>query len=165
MYDPKYYQAHKEHKREQQRRHYWEHREEKLAQVHKYREKNREKLSRKFQKYRQEHLPLYCEYSKQYYERNREYILGNIQQRRLRVLKFYGNGQLACVKCGFSDARALSIDHIHNDGAEHRKELGIKGGSLFYKWLIKNDFPTGYQTLCLNCQKIKYEEFRFLNRS
>lgn len=68
------------------------------------------------------------------------------------VLKYYGKGKCACVKCGFTDIRALSIDHINNNGAEHKKQ--IHKASL-YKWLRDNKFPPGYQTLCMNCQFIK----------
>lgn len=80
------------------------------------------------------------------------------KQRRLdiksSVLTHYGNGKCACTKCGFSDIRALSIDHIEGNGAEHRKILR-RGGLSFYKWLVQNEFPLGYQTLCMNCQFIK----------
>ena len=34
----------------------------------------------------------------------------------------------------------------------------IKGN--LYNWLIKNNFPSGFQTLCMNCQFIKREENR-----
>lgn len=70
------------------------------------------------------------------------------------ILAHYGNGKLACVKCGFSDIRALSIDHIDGKGVEHRKSLR-RGGVPFYKWLVDNGYPEGYQTLCMNCQFIK----------
>lgn len=70
------------------------------------------------------------------------------------VLSHYGNGKQSCVKCGFDDLRALSIDHIDGGGAEHRKSLR-RGGLSFYKWLIDSGFPDGYQTLCMNCQFIK----------
>lgn len=70
------------------------------------------------------------------------------------ILTHYGKGKCACIRCGFTDIRALSIDHIEGNGAEHRKTL--KGGSQkLYRWLFDNDFPEGYQTLCLNCQFIK----------
>lgn len=49
----------------------------------------------------------------------------------------------------------LAIDHINGGGSAARKS-GIYGGSKvggsgFYRWLIKNDFPAGFQTLCHNC--------------
>ena len=68
------------------------------------------------------------------------------------VLRHYGNGRLACVNCGYWDIRALSIDHVNNDGAKHRKELKHKD---IYKWLKENDYPDGFQTLCMNCQWVK----------
>lgn len=77
---------------------------------------------------------------------------------KIEVLTHYGNGKLSCVKCGFDDIRVLSIDHINGDGAKHRRLiLGASrtGGSQLYHWLKKNNYPQGYQTLCMNCQWIK----------
>jgi len=74
------------------------------------------------------------------------------------VLLYYGKGKLACVKCGFDDIRALSIDHIKGNGGQHRKEKGVGGGVWFYRWLEKHKYPKGYQTLCMNCQRIKQVE-------
>lgn len=86
-------------------------------------------------------------------------ILRRIRQDRVKniVLAHYGNGKLACVKCGFSDVRALSIDHINGDGW---KERHLGGGINLYCKLIAGDYPEGYQTLCMNCQFIKREENR-----
>ena len=88
--------------------------------------------------------------------------LHRVAEKRLRqrvkkfVLSHYGNGQLACVSCSFHDIRALTIDHIEGGGNKHKAELKMqRGGSRFYNWLIKNDYPLGYQTLCMNCQLIK----------
>ncbi len=76
---------------------------------------------------------------------------------RVQVLTHYGHGELACVMCNFSDMRALSIDHINNNGAEHRRNnASVKaGGTNFYLWLKKQGYPEEYQTLCFNCQIIK----------
>jgi hypothetical protein len=76
---------------------------------------------------------------------------------KIEVLTHYGNGVLACVKCGFTDIRALTIDHINNDGYAHRKTLGLSGRGFYY-WLKRENFPEGFQTLCMNCQFIKREE-------
>ena len=74
-------------------------------------------------------------------------------QRRLeikeQVLTYYGGGKLTCVLCEFSDVRALSIDHIASNG--HQDEHGYS----LYRKLVKEQFPKGYQTLCMNCQWIK----------
>jgi len=46
----------------------------------------------------------------------------------------------------------LSIDHINNDGHKHRRENNIRTGEQMYRWLAKNNFPPGFQVLCMNCQ-------------
>lgn len=80
----------------------------------------------------------------------RRRVLKNKQ--RMTALARYGtNGEPICCICGFDDVRALVIDHIDNNGAAHRKEVGKK----MYPWLIKNGFPEGFQTLCSNCNTIK----------
>ena len=45
----------------------------------------------------------------------------------------YGGYECAC--CGEAEPLYLSIDHVNNDGAQHRKELGSLGGHKLYKWL------------------------------
>lgn len=76
------------------------------------------------------------------------------------TLKAYG---LVCATCGFSDQRALQIDHIENDGAVERKRLGGRcfSGYPFYRWLKKQGWPSGYQTLCANCNSIKRSVFSY----
>ncbi len=66
------------------------------------------------------------------------------------VLTHYGNGKLACVKCGESRLTCLTIDHINNDGASDRKVKRLLGRGL-YHYLILSSYPQGYQTLCFNC--------------
>jgi len=61
---------------------------------------------------------------------------------------------LACVRCGESRLACLSIDHANGGGVAHKKEINKN----FYLWLIQNDFPDGYQTLCMNCQWVKKTE-------
>ncbi len=73
---------------------------------------------------------------------------------KTKVLTHYGNGILACVKCGFNDIRALSLDHINGGGSKERRSLTFHT----YKYLIDNNYPQGYQTLCMNCQWIKRVE-------
>lgn len=75
---------------------------------------------------------------------------------RIEVLTHYGNGKCECINCGFSDMRALQLDHIHGDGAEDRHN-GL-GGIQLYKKLRRDNYPEGYQTLCANCNWIKRHE-------
>jgi len=74
---------------------------------------------------------------------------------KIEVLTHYGNGKLVCVQCGFNDIRALSIDHINGDGAIQKR---LYHRNHIHRWLKLNNFPLGYQTLCMNCQWIKRDE-------
>lgn len=73
---------------------------------------------------------------------------------KAEVLKHYGNGRLACVKCGEDRLACLSIDHIDGGGNIHRKIIARSSGA-FYKWLKDKGYPRGYQTLCMNDQFVK----------
>ncbi len=79
---------------------------------------------------------------------------------KIQCLENYGG----CVcQCGESDIEVLTLDHVENNGAEHRRETNARGYS-FYIMLRKNNFPNDYplQTLCMNCQikkrNIEYEQ-------
>lgn len=76
---------------------------------------------------------------------------------RIEVLAYYGGGKLACVKCGFDDYRALTLDHIEGGG---KKEERKRGATNLAPWLKRRGYPRGIQTLCMNCQFIKKLENR-----
>ena len=65
---------------------------------------------------------------------------------KLKIMSHYGE---KCSCCGESNVNKLTIDHINNDGAEHRRITG--NGFHFYMWLKRNNFPQGFQVLCFNC--------------
>jgi hypothetical protein len=73
---------------------------------------------------------------------------------KIDVLAHYGKaGRPACRwrGCPIDDLDMLSIDHIENDGAEHRRrETG--SGIRIYFHLRSRGYPKGYQTLCHNHQ-------------
>jgi len=73
-----------------------------------------------------------------------------LEQVKQTVLTYYGNGNLICVCCGEKEIRFLTIDHIIEIGGKNRSQRGERGHNL-YRYLIKNKFPSGYQTLCFNC--------------
>ena len=52
------------------------------------------------------------------------------------------------------DTRCLLIDHVADNGAEHRRQIG-RSSSKLYAFLVRNNFPSGYQVLCHNCSAIK----------
>lgn len=82
------------------------------------------------------------------YINNKPAKIPSIEVKRI-VLKHYGGGKCACVKCGESDIDCLSIDHVNND-AHHRQNNKRLGGTQLYRKLMAQGFPKGYQTLCYN---------------
>ncbi len=89
------------------------------------------------------------------------------QALKLLTLTEYGRGVCvcvcvcSCVNCGITDLRALSLDHINNDGNMERNSIANRKNNLtsdsLYSSLKKLNFPDKhrYQTLCMNCQFVK----------
>jgi hypothetical protein len=76
-------------------------------------------------------------------------------KRKIEVLAHYSDGKLACAHCGYDDdVDALCLDHISDDGAEHRKEIGASGTQI-YDFLHSHGWMKGLQVLCSNCNTIK----------
>lgn len=75
-----------------------------------------------------------------------------LRKLRLSVIEILGN---KCCKCGFSDRRALQIDHINGGGSKERKEKGFNGN--FHRHVLKSfmNKENKYQLLCANCNWIK----------
>lgn len=82
---------------------------------------------------------------------------------RAEVFSRYGGPRCAC--CGEANPMFLSLDHINNDGAQHRREIagknrggGWQNGWLFYVWLRRNNYPPlALQVLCFNCNLGKWK--------
>jgi len=73
---------------------------------------------------------------------------------KLKVLTYYSDEDLKCKKCEIDVYSILTLDHINNDGAEHKRRLAKNGkasSESVYRDLVKNGFPPGYQVLCFNC--------------
>lgn len=58
-----------------------------------------------------------------------------------------------CAKCGFSDFRALQVDHPNGGGSKHIRDISW---SLRYRDILTN--PQNFQLLCANCNWIKRAE-------
>lgn len=64
----------------------------------------------------------------------------------------YG-GECRC--CGNHNHRVLQLDHVNNDGKQHRQELKTLKGITIWRWAVQNGFPLTLQLLCANCHHIK----------
>lgn len=84
----------------------------------------------------------------------------NREHLRLACLIHYSGGSPQdlpkCVQCGETRLPALSINHINGGDGKHQKEINR---DIIY-WLVENDFPLGFQTLCMNCKFVKRAEKR-----
>lgn len=79
-----------------------------------------------------------------------------LSNKRIKDAAYNAYGGYICSCCKEKELSFLSIDHIENDGKLLRKTQGT--GTALYRWLVRNNFPKGYQILCMNCQfgKSKY---------
>jgi len=75
---------------------------------------------------------------------------------RLQVIEHLGG---KCLNCGFSDVRALQIDHIKGGGNAQRKLYASGNNSELSRRILSLPRTNGiYQLLCANCNWIKKEE-------
>lgn len=87
------------------------------------------------------------------------------QKNRAICLAHYGrNGKAQCCwrGCRVSNLDALELDHINNDGKQHREQFRAEHGYDFnpYSWSIANKFPPIFQTLCRTHNREKYRALR-----
>lgn len=77
---------------------------------------------------------------------------GKSKRLREEVLDAYGR---RCACCGETTPEFLTVDHVHNDGAAHREEIGHRPTQLLY-YLKRHDYPKDrFQLLCCNCNFAK----------
>jgi hypothetical protein len=68
---------------------------------------------------------------------------------KIEIFNEYGGH---CNNCEIDNIEYLTIDHINNNGGEHRKIIGLQ----IYPWLKRNNYPKdNFQILCFNCNYLK----------
>ena len=141
--------------------------------------KNKDKVSAKMKEYYQKNKEIIKKRTKKWYWENRDkdgflekikerskksYIKNSESKRewhvrywagmRKELIDFMGG---KCVECGYSDIRALQIDHVNGGGRkEYQENKSIKSPKLYKKHISKN--KKNYQLLCANCYWIKRHE-------
>jgi len=133
-----------------------EHRKEKQREAQrKYRERHAENLKAKRDAVREsgEMKEYWREKTKRNRQKNKELYKSldtrwyhNAKDRAFDIL----GGK--CASCGWTDPRALQVDHVVAIGDAERRRLGHRGRKL-YQAVVKN--PTMFQLLCANCNWIK----------
>ena|SRR3990167_8228 len=96
------------------------------------------------------------ESAKKWHQRNRDKRLEMMKSRyeKERKVVFSKLGD-ACACCGETEPLFLTVDHVNNDGHIQRKDHRNQYTRI-YRWLIKNNFPKGFQLLCMNCNQGKH---------
>ena len=92
------------------------------------------------------------------YEQNKGAVKAKDYQLRLEVLSRYCGGEpkCQCPGCDVKFPQFLEFDHIEGGGRKHaiaNKYVG--GGRLMLHWMIRNNYPSGFQVLCSNCNHAK----------
>lgn len=87
--------------------------------------------------------------SEEFRRKNSAYNRSFMRRIFLAALNAYGGPVCKC--CGEGNIFFLTLDHVNNDGAEHRRETGGVTGKNLAWWLKKNGYPPGFQVLCFNC--------------
>ena len=100
------------------------------------------------------------EKTRQWRAKNREASIDI--SRRADLKRYHGTKDEAfellgnkCIKCCWTDRRALQIDHIEAIGDAKRRELNQRGRVLYRE--VKAN-PSKFQLLCANCNWIKRAE-------
>ena len=88
-------------------------------------------------------------YKERHPERLRAGTRAWYQRLKDQVFDLYGR---RCAVCGFSDERALELDHVNGGGSDERRHIGtIK----IFQMAIASYEAGKYQILCANCNRIK----------
>ena len=142
----------REYAREYRRRN----RERANAATRAYRERNKSAAARRARLYakknKQKVQAIYKRSKQKYSARSRE----RRRAQKLEAINRYGG---RCVCCGQECIAFLTIDHVHNDGRDHRRGTGQYQGTGvgIYRWLWKHDYPQDgrFQVLCYDCNCAK----------
>lgn len=99
-------------------------------------------------------------YNRKHYDSNRERlkVSAYLKQQKIKreALKGYHS---QCSICGEAEIEFLTLDHVKEDGNEHRKNVK----NNIYLWAVKQKYPDTLQCLCFNCNikkslKLRYKE-------
>ena len=120
----------RERRREISRNYYYRNKDKVKARTKKYYKENKSKILTQKERI--------SNYSKKY-----------SQKLKYEIIEYYSYGSIECKCCREKEYDFLTLDHINGGGAKHRREVGV--GIAYWLWLKRNNFPNGYQVLCMNC--------------
>ena len=100
----------------------------------------------------------YNKQSREWHENNRERMnefgRKHREKRKREILEHYGG--VYCSLCDITDIEVLTLDHVAGGGTKQRRSF--KDGHAIYRWIINNNFPSGFRVLCRNCNWKEYRK-------
>jgi len=117
----------------------------------KWRRRNREHLRQYQRQHYLENKALYSRWHHQYYLRSKERRQQKYAALLFKIYAYYGN---KCSCCGELESLFLTLDHVKNDGAAHKRRVGKSWA--FYLWVVKHRYPKSLRLLCYNCNCGRY---------
>lgn len=95
----------------------------------------------------------HARYQREMYKKHREKRLGAkkryLNEMREMLFRHYGD---KCSCCGESEKIFLTLEHVNNDGAFHRRQVKSMNPVALILDLRKRGWPDkGYTILCFNC--------------
>ena len=94
---------------------------------------------------RERNIEWYRKYARDWHKKSRAKL-------HLQVIMALGG---KCSGCGFSDIRALQVDHINGGGNRELKQAFKRDYRKFFLHVIESIGHGKYQLLCANCNVIK----------
>jgi len=132
---------------------------------------SKEEILRKARKYQERHRKLYPEKVKEriqnYKNKNRDKINKSEREKtrelKTKVMLHYSYGEIHCIHCGETNIDFLTIDHINGRKA-WKGTGGDSKGNRLCRWLIREDFPDGFQILCWAWNQIRTKKENEIKR-
>lgn len=144
-----------------------------------YYQRNKEQYGRRSKKYYEAHKDRICAYGRErharlksdpeYAERLKKNSRSSYLRCRDKSLKWHKEHWLKmrleliqglggkCIKCDYSDYRALQVDHVFGGGVKELKaNKNFKSPRRYLQHILEN--RERYQLLCANCNWIKRDE-------
>jgi len=119
------------------------------AHPEKVEEYNKQTQKRRNEKYRTDEA-----YREKCKERSRA-VMPAVQREQRKKLKeiVFGHYGKRCACCGEAEEFFLTLGHVNQDGAAHRRALKVSGGGLstVYRDVIRRGFPDDFRVECYNC--------------
>jgi hypothetical protein len=124
-----------------------------------WREQNHERYRERKRKWIEENRDKVRGYGRKYYNLNKEkeitrIVIGNLnryRKMRLDAILHYGGDPPKCFCCGEQEYQFLTIHHLENNAAAHRREMKGKYYWGIYEFLKRSNYPGGYGVACYNC--------------